>query len=469
MSTIDLIFLFLFLPISLVIYYLVSDNLKELVLLILSLLFYLTCSPVFFPFFIVLILITVAFGRIVYSKMKTTIKTLCLCLGIILNCCILVYYKYNFIIISLFKRFLPTESQYVEIVLPVGISFLSFKAISYLIDIYRKKTTLSDNPVHDFLYLSFFPQVQSGPISRYSELINYKSERISLFCDGVNRFLAGFIKKVLFAGVLYKVTSETFNTPFDDFSTSFAWFGSICYSIQLYYDFSGYSDMAIGLTELFGYKCRENFFYPYATDSVSEFWRRWHISLGQWFRDYIYIPMGGSRTKRKWKLYYNLLTVWILTGIWHGASWNFIIWGLLYFIVISIEKALSLQNIIKSKTAKTIYRVFTLLFINFQWVIFNSENLTSALKYIYYMIIYHANELTDKRTIILLKDYGFVFVMAILLSFPIIPHIEGKLKNKKGLFYFYEIVKTIIIMVLFVWSVSLIITGQYNPFVYVNF
>ncbi|MGM9669538.1 MAG: MBOAT family O-acyltransferase, partial [Faecousia sp.] len=259
------------------------------------------------------------------------------------------------------------------------------------------------------------------------------------------------------------------NTPFENFSTSYAWLGAICYSLQLFFDFSGYSDMAIGITEMFGYKCPENFNYPYITDSVTKFWRRWHITLSGWFRDYIYIPLGGSRNKQRWKVYCNLFIVWLLTGIWHGAAWNFIAWGLGYFVVISLEKLLNFPGRLKTRIGKVIYRIFTLLFINFQWVLFNSTSLISGLRFIKRMILFYPNELTDMRTSFLLRDYGFFIIIAIILSVPVVPWIGCKLKDKKSMYTVYEVLLSLIIIGAFIWSISFIVAGQNNPFAYANF
>lgn len=227
--------------------------------------------------------------------------------------------------------------------------------------------------------------------------------------------------------------------------------------------------MAIGISEMFGYRCMENFNYPYLTRSVSEFWRRWHISLSQWFRDYVYIPLGGSRSGNKYNVYINLLAVWLLTGIWHGAAWRFVIWGLGYFVLIAFEKATGFPERLKTGIGKLIYRILSLLFINFQWVIFRADNFRVALQYIKCMFYCKSNELADLRTRFLIKDYLGFLVAAVVLCFPVVPWIGRKLENKKAARWTYEITVLFVTAFLFVWAISFVVAGQNNPFVYANF
>jgi alginate O-acetyltransferase complex protein AlgI len=347
----------------------------------------------------------------------------------------------------------------------MGISFFTFKAISYLVDIYKGRAVLDANPVHDALYLSFFGQIQSGPLTRYQDM----KKEDGLFSDGVYRFVIGFNKKVLIANVLANITNEVFSNSFDNFSTSYAWLGAICYSLQLFFDFAGYSDMAIGISEMFGYKCMENFNFPYMTESVSRFWRRWHISLSQWFRDYIYIPMGGSRQRSQCRVYFNLLVVWALTGIWHGASWNFVVWGLGYFVLIAFEHATGFPEKFKPRFLKLIYRIFSLFFINFEWVLFRADDLATGLRFIKKMFICAANPLADVRTMFLIKDYLFFIVIAIILCFPVVSWMDNKLKNKKTAHAVYGAVIQILAIAAFIWAISFVVSGQNNPFAYANF
>lgn len=453
MSVTSMIFLFCFLPVALFLYYIAPDKAKEYVLLALSLVFYALGSLEFVLLFVIATVITVILGRIIDRVSKKPVRIILLVAGILVNVSLLGYYKY-----------------FDTVLLPLGISFFTFKAISYLVDVFTKKAELSKNPLHDALYLSFFAQIQSGPLSRYNEMKpDYTKERFGLFADGAMRFIIGFGKKVLIANILSNVTNEIFTSPKESFSTAYIWLGSICFSLQLFLDFAGYSDMAIGISEMFGYRCRENFDYPYMTESVSGFWRRWHISLSEWFRDYVYIPLGGSRNRNKYRVYINLLAVWLLTGIWHGTSLNFIAWGLGYFVLISFEKMTGFPKKLPNRFLKAVYRILTLLFINFEWVLFKAQNLKSGLIIIREMILFHRNEIADARTLFLIKDNAFFIAAALVLCFPLVPFAEKKLENKKALRVAFEIVTGLIALFGFAWAVSFVVAGQNNPFLYANF
>lgn len=472
MSITSLSFLFCFLPISLMVYYIVKKEAKELVLLVISLMFYALGSPQYLILFMVSVVVTVTIGRLINSFDGQKQRTFLLVIGVIYNVGLLAFYKYYNSIIDYMglKKIIEIDTHQ-SLILPLGISFFTFKAISYLIDVYHSRVQLDENVVHDALYLSFFPQIQSGPLARYSEMFPVvdKSEKQRLFNEGVYRFLIGFNKKVILANVLSNITKEIFSTDPGMLSTGYAWLGSICFSLQLFFDFAGYSDMAIGLSGMFGYNCRENFYYPYMTESISKFWRRWHISLSEWFRDYIYFPLGGSRCEKKTRVYFNLFVVWILTGIWHGSTWNFIAWGLGYFVLIAFERFTGWPDKLTSGVVKFIYRIFTLLFINFQWVLFKAENLKYGLRFIKRMVIYTPNELMDKRTAFLLGDNWFFIMLAFILCFPVVSTLENKVKeNAKGYFVF-RLVISLIIVFGFVWSLSFVIVGMNNPFAYAFF
>lgn len=466
MSMTSMLFLFLFLPLSLGVYYLAGDSKKEYVLLAVSLAFYALCSLEYILLFVIATAVTVVIGRIMNRTGKKGIRRILLISGIAVNAGLLIYYKYSDFVLTVWENITSNDVRLRGLALPLGISFFTFKAISYLTDIFRGKAELPKHPVRDALYLSFFPQVQSGPLSRYNEM---NCRNLRLFSEGVFRFLVGFCKKVLIADVLSKVTVEIFAAPAESSSMLYAWLGSVCFSLQLLFDFAGYSDMAIGVSEMFGYRCMENFNYPYMTESVSKFWRRWHISLGAWFRDYIYIPLGGSRTKSKGRMYFNLFAVWVLTGIWHGAVWHFVVWGLGYFLVIAFERLTNFPSQIRRKWGKAVYRVLSLLFINFQWVLFNSKDLASGLRFVQRMIVWAPNRLADRRALFLLKDYWFFILAAVVLCFPVVPWAEKKLRGRKGLHIAFEAGLTLVLAAGFAWSVSLVVAGLNNPFAYANF
>lgn len=283
------------------------------------------------------------------------------------------------------------------------------------------------------------------------------------FSSGATRFIIGFNKKILLANTLCEIADAVYASDLSMLSARYAWLGAVCYSLQLYYDFSGYSDMAVGLSRMFGYDCPENFHDPYMTKSVSEFWRRWHMTLGSWFRDYIYIPLGGSRVKSRRRLYLNLLAVWLLTGLWHGADWTFVVWGLFYFLLIAFEKTTGLPKRISNKGMKVVYRIFTLLFINFMWVIFRAENISAAVTFLTHMFVGAVNPVQDARVLFLLKD-NLVFVLAAVLFCMPVGSWVRKWMQAYGLHPFAAVH-----LFLFLWAVSYVVAGANNPFTYANF
>ena len=470
MTFTDIIFVFLFLPLALAVYFIGKTSYRKCILLFISLVFYACGTLEYFAVLLCSLMLNILLGYLI-SKIKTRyVQTGILIIGIVYNISILGYYKYADFIGANISILSGEEYIPLGLALPLGISFFIFKAISYLVDVYSGKIEIKNNPVHVALYLSFFAQVQSGPLSRY-ETMEETPEKVSFddFSEGVSRFIIGFNKKILLSNVLANITVEVFAVAPENMSVSYAWLGAICYALQLYYDFSGYSDMAIGLSGMFGYKCPENFNYPYMTSSISEFWRRWHITLGAWFRDYIYIPLGGSRVSHKWQLYVNLFMVWLLTGIWHGANWTFVFWGLGYFVLIAFEKTTKFPQRLNSKLAKFIYRVFSLGVIVVQWVIFNSTNMESAFQYLGVMFGGAHNELAGYRTMFLLKDNCFFIIAAILCSFPIVPYLEEKLSKNAITKGVWNLLFVVVNSVLFIWAISFVVAGQNTPFLYANF
>jgi len=468
----NVLFLFWILPISLAVYYLAGERVRPYVLVAINLLFYACGAFSYFWLFVISTLDTVGLGRSIAAVKGRVGKKALLFFGVTYNLCLLAFYKYAGTFLSRLGIAPDLAVSLRGIALPLGISFFTFKAISYLVDIYYQRAELATRPVQDVLYLSFFAQVISGPLTRYSEmsqsaLSDSHKANWDLFSEGVYRFIIGFNKKMLLANVLTNIVNETFTADFSDFSVAYAWLGAICYSLQLFFDFSGYSDMAIGLSQMFGYRCGENFRYPYTTDSVARFWRKWHISLGAWFRDYVYIPLGGSRVSGR--VYLNLLAVWLLTGVWHGASLNFIAWGLGYFILIAFERRTGLPGCLKSWVGKTVYRILVLLFINFQWVLFRSQGLKHGLRYLRRMIYCAPNPFADQRALFLLKDNLAFIVVGLILCMPVVPWIGKKLEGHKTAHAVYEAAVAVISLVLFVWAVSFVVSGMNNPFAYGNF
>ena len=338
------IFLFSFLPITLFVYYIFlikTKRVKNYFLLLMSLIFYAWGEPKFIVMLIASIVINWFFGILIDKNRENKKKSkLIIALMLLANLSILIVFKYLGFLVTNINVIFNQNLVVPNIALPIGISFFTFQAISYVIDVYRKNGTVQKNILNVGLYLAFFPQLIAGPIVRYetvAEQINYRKENFDDFSKGVYRFIFGLSKKVLISNQMAIIADVAFdNSPS---SVLFAWLGAIAYALQIYFDFSGYSDMAIGLGAMFCFKFDENFNYPYIAKSITDFWHRWHISLSTWFRDYVYIPLGGSRCKRS-KAFLNIFIVWLLTGIWHGASWNFILWGLYFFAFLIIEKSL---------------------------------------------------------------------------------------------------------------------------------
>jgi len=363
--------------------------------------------------------------------------------------------------------FFKTNIIVPNIALPIGISFFTFQNMSYVIDVYRKDGEVQKNPLYVGLYISFFPQLIAGPIVRYqtiAEEVNHRKENIEDFSQGVCRFITGLGKKVLLANNMALIADKAFAMGTDSLSVSFAWLGVIAYAFQIFFDFSGYSDMAIGLGRMFGFHFLENFNYPYISRSISEFWRRWHISLSTWFRDYVYFPLGGSRVKTKKRLVFNLFVVWSLTGVWHGANWTFILWGFLYFVLISFEKLVNFKDRFGKYNVLTY--IYTMFFVLMGWVLFRADNISHATEYIKVMLGFKGTSIFDNLTILYFNEYKYFLLFSALCSVPIIKWLSTKIKNKNKLYSFGYVASYLIIFIL---SISYIIKGTYNPFIYFNF
>ena len=465
----SLLFTFYFLPLVLMIYYPLRGKFRNYVLLAASLCFYAYGEPKFV--FIMAFSIALNYGiALMINRCRKQAKLL-LIISVILNVGILFVYKYlNFgisIVNSLFRTGFPTP----EIALPIGISFFTFQAMSYVIDVYRGTVRVQKNPLYVALYISFFPQLVAGPIVRYHDIEEQISNRHSsmlLFGEGVKRFFLGFSKKVILANNLAVVAEEVFRMQFTTANPLVLWLGSICFSLQIFYDFSGYSDMAIGLGKMFGFTFAENFNYPYISQTVTEFWRRWHISLSQWFRDYVYIPLGGSYGSAI-ETIRNMLVVWLLTGIWHGASFTFIFWGLGYFVLLVFEKYLLKPSERKSRFLRIIWQIITLLCVNWGWVMFNSPSLRSGLRFCLSMLGFYVHRFTwDTSMQLYLREYGIYIFLGILFAAPVMKKLEtliGKTKAASVLC----IIEPLLYGLVFLWAVSFLILGAHNPFIYFNF
>lgn len=467
----SLIFLFLFLPIVLIFYYLSNEKLKNVVLLLASLFFYAWGEPKYVFLMIASIICNYIFG-IKVSSDDAKEKKLWLIIAVIFNISLLGVFKYSNFLIDNINSLLHLNISIPTIPLPLGISFFTFQTMSYVIDVYRNSSRLQRNIYNLALYISLFPQLVAGPIVRYEtvdEQINSRVHTINKFSVGINRFVIGLGKKVIFSNNLGLVADSIFATNMSDLSTMEGWLGIICYTLQIYFDFSGYSDMAIGLGKMFGFDFLENFNYPYISENVSEFWRRWHISLGSWFRDYVYIPLGGNRVSHI-KQYRNLFIVWSLTGIWHGADWTFVTWGLYYGFLIALEKAF-LQKYL-DKLPKLCRHIYLILLVMIGWVFFRAENIGQAYEYIKVLMGLGENSIWNISFLSYINESGFIVILAIIFATPILHKIKWKieLRNKKLIDnrFTYALHSISLMSIMFI-VVVILINSTYNPFLYFRF
>lgn len=468
-------FLLLFFPVTLGVYFFLPNVARNYWLLIASLFFYAWGEPTFVLIMLFSILCNY-FAALRLEELKTgsVKRKLFLALTACINLGILFVFKYmNFVTENLRALFPALQSvvPQTEIVLPIGISFFTFQAMSYVIDVYRG-IPAQKNLGYLGLYISLFPQLIAGPIVRYTTVMDQMQHREitwNSFSNGMLRFLYGFNKKILLANLLSTVADAAFGA--EELSVGMAWLGAICYSLQIFFDFAGYSEMAIGLGEMFGFHFLENFNYPYISKTVTEFWRRWHISLGSWFRDYVYFPLGGSRVKSKKRLVFNLAVVWLATGAWHGASWSFIAWGVLHGTMVTIEKLCSIpQKTAGHRGLSVIYRIVTLLVVVCGWVLFRAEGLRNGLSYIQSMFGMRGNTPTDTLFRFNLREYGAILVAGLICATPLPKMIGKKLRgsgsNGESI---CNSVASVIQFAFFVVSVSFLVMNAHNPFIYFNF
>ena len=462
----SIIFIFIFLPIVLLAYYTLGNKIKNYILLVSSFIFYAWGGVEYLKILVLSILINYIFGLLIdKSRDNILIKKVILSIGVLINLSFLFYFKYyNFFAESVNSIF-NTNYSIRDIVLPIGISFFTFQGMSYIIDIYRNDAKVNKNPFAVALYMSFFPNILSGPIVKYKTVgdeVTKRKESIEYFSYGINRFVLGLAKKVIIADVLGAMADNIFNLYYTGIDTPTAWIGALCYTFQIYFDFSGYSDSAIGLGYMFGFKTMENFNYPYISKSITEFWRRWHISLSTWFKEYLYIPLGGNR---RGNVYFNLFVVFLVTGIWHGANWTFILWGLWHGLFILIERAIKNKKWY-IKTPNIIKHVVTMLIVILGWVLFRAENIEQGLGFIKTMFGFNnAGVITFEYSYFINKKFIFWMIISIIGS---LPFISNKLKKYNGNVYF-EILSTIGIALLFIVSIIFIVNSTYSPFIYFQF
>lgn len=464
----SLTFLFWFLPITLLITFAFKKvSVRNLILLIASLLFYAWGEKGRVLIMVFTILGNYLIGKWIENKRDSNTP---ITIGVGVNLLLLLICKYTNFIVDNLNTFLPDDYLITikHIPLPIGISFFTFQAISYLIDVHRKETPAQKNVIHLGLYISLFPQLIAGPIVRYhdvAEQIKKRTNNSEKFAEGIQRFILGLSKKIFIANTLGLIADNIFSNPLNHISTPLAWLGIVTYSLQIYFDFSGYSDMAIGLGKMLGFDFLENFNLPYISSSIQEFWRRWHISLSTWFRDYLYIPLGGNR-KSPIRTYLNLIAVFFVTGLWHGASWNFVIWGLFHGLFLILER-IGLSTFLNS-IPKIFSHIYTITIVLIGWVFFRSENLTYSLDFISRLFIYTNNKLIQYQLLDYLNTEVILSLTAgILASTPILARITKYIYTKNS--NIYHISKYSYITLLFILCVISLINSSYNPFIYFRF
>ncbi len=461
-------FLFYFLPILVILYFLAPSKLKNLVMIAGSLVFYAWGEIRFLPVMLALSVEDYICGRLMEKYRNNDKKRrIFMLISVISNLSVLVFFKYTNFFVGNFCAIFGIKNNPVNIILPIGVSFNSFQSISYAIDVYRG-TTSCEKSYYDYLaYTTLFPQIIAGPIVRYVTVENDLDDHkltIDSTSLGMRRFLVGLGKKVLIANNVGALWDSIVNGNVGEMSVLLYWLGIIAYTFQIYFDFSGYSDMAIGLARIFGFTFDENFNYPYISKSITEFWRRWHITLSQWFRDYVYIPLGGNRCS-KGRHILNLLIVWGLTGFWHGASWNFILWGLYFAVLLVFEKYFFLK--ILEKTPAFLRHIYTMLLVIVSWVIFYFEDMGEMIGYVKGMFGFNSVPLVNSNSVYYLLGYLFIFAIAAFCCVPVLKKLIDKTEESSK--PFVHIIVSLVYLLMFVACVAYLVNSTYNPFLYFRF
>lgn len=460
------IFLCVYLPLVLLGYYICPKKGRNLFLLIASLVFYAWGEPKYVFLMIFSILVNYIFGRLMDKNRENKKRLkLMLVLSVVIDLGLLSVFKYTDFIITNVNAIFGSSFDLLKIALPIGISFYTFQAMSYTIDVYRNDVRVQKNLIDFGMYITMFPQLIAGPIVRYADVQDQLADRsvtTADFSEGIMRFVVGLGKKVLLANQMGAVWSEIYALG-GDVSALMAWTGAIAYTFQIYFDFSGYSDMAIGLGRMFGFKFPENFRYPYQSVSITDFWRRWHITLSTWFKEYLYIPLGGNRRGLA-RQALNLLIVWSLTGFWHGAGWNFVMWGLYYFVILFIEKLFLLKAL--DKLPKFFRHVYALLLIIIGWVIFASDDVSVLLPYLGSM--FGANGAIGGMDVYTLLTKAVLLIICCIASTELPKKLflsAAGAMNEKAAFT----LKSVLMIALLALSMILLIGDSYNPFLYFRF
>ncbi len=461
-------FLYFFLPSVLAIYYIVPDRLKNVILLLASLVFYFWGEPRFAVIMVLTALMGFGGGMLLGRIKMPRLRRAVMALSITLCLIPLLLLKYGDFLIANVRVLFQNDLPFLRLALPIGVSFYTFQVVSYVIDVYRKTVEPERNPFLFVMYVSLFPQLIAGPIVRFSDVQRHLRKRVvslDSVASGIVRFVTGLGKKVLIANTLAELGRELGATPVP--SVLSLWLSAFAFTLQIYFDFSGYSDMAIGMGRMFGFSFPENFRYPYLSKSVTEFWRRWHMTLGEWFRDYVYIPLGGSRGSWLTRVR-NLLIVWLLTGLWHGAAWNFIAWGLFYFVVLSIER-IGLSKVLE-KMPSVLRVVYTFLLVMLGFVLFNADSLGEALNHLKGMFGLSSLPLADSVSLYYGRSYAITLLIAVVASTPIFKTLSKRLSSRSTAAR-RAIDCAVIVGVIGTMTLvtTWLVNGSFNPFLYFRF
>ena len=454
----SILFIYYFLIILITVYFITPNKYKNIVLLIFSLLFYFLGEPKYIIILLSSCIINYYLSKIIEKKHSKFYFII----AILYNVIQLLIFKYTDFFIDNINNILNIKIPFLYIIMPIGISFFTFQTLGYIIDVYNGKHKSCSKLTDFMMYVCLFPQLVAGPIVRYIDIehdVKNRTHSIDKFSEGVKRFVIGLSKKVLLANVLGEFAKELITETILS-----SWLKPILYTLQIYFDFSGYSDMAIGLGLMFGFKFKENFNYPVIASSITDFWRRWHISLSSWFRDYIYIPLGGNRVS-KLKLLRNIFVVWFLTGFWHGASWNFIIWGLYFGILLVIEKFIIGKYIEKTHIFKYIYTSFIVII---SFMIFNANGVGEIITNLKNMFFINKIPLIDSNVIYYLKSYLILLIISIIAMTPLLKNIINKLKDTK-IGIIFDILEPIYYIALLTLTTAFLIDASFNPFLYFRF
>ena len=463
----SMVFLWCFLPTVILIYFLLKPELRNFLLLIASLIFYAWGEPGYIWLMLISIAVNYSCGLLVDSSSGTR-RRIVLILDIVVNLALLGYFKYaNFFVDTVNQLNPGTIRNFARIALPIGISFYTFQAMSYVMDVYRRDCKVQKNPLTLGLYITCFPQLIAGPIVKYHDVATQLENRrcsVQDFSYGIRRFIFGLAKKVLIANPLAVVADGVFGIAPDHLGTAAAWLGALCYTFQIYYDFSGYSDMAIGLGRMFGFRFPENFNYPYLTRSIKEFWTRWHISLSTWFKEYLYIPLGGSRCGNA-RTYLNLIIVFLATGIWHGASWTFLFWGIYHGMFILLER-LFLKKYLDRPGWTVPSHLYAMLAVICGWVFFRADTLTHGVRYLHVMFVPTGSPY-DIRIFLnpMVETALLAGVLCCGILHRFLPRLKAVLMDDARV-YFWE---PVVLPVLLVLCIICLVANTYNPFIYFRF